>query len=90
TDTTSYAQADLESLGFYKKEDRYVCRLSISLNGATRKTDVPFDFKQTGDEAEFRAGFTINRNNFGEGVKTFTGNEPARVNIYIKAKANKI
>ena len=85
-DSGKYKTVDIESIELYAKGANYAGKFNVIVNGVVSQVEIPFEFNQTGDEAEFRAGFNINANNFPEGIKTLTMNEPAHVSIYIKAK----
>lgn len=59
---------------------------NITIKGVTKQVEIPFEFNQVGDEAEFKGSFTINRRDYGVGNRTLTMSEDVTVSINIKAK----
>ena len=86
-DTIKYTQIEVESMNLYKKGTQFAGMFNVTIKGITRQVEIPFEFNQTGNDAEFRSSFNINSRNFGEGINALTMNEPAMVSIYIKAKS---
>lgn len=85
-DSGKYTLVAVESVTLYPKGNRYAGRFKITVNGKTKETEIPFDFVQYRNEAEFRSTFNINTKNFDNGLTLLTKNETANVSILIKAK----
>jgi len=58
----------------------------VTIKGVTKQIEIPFEFNQFADEAEFKGSFDVNRSDFGIGGKTLTMSDHATINIEIKAK----
>jgi polyisoprenoid-binding protein YceI len=82
-----YKLIEMESVKLDKKGAQYSGLFKVTIKGVTKQVEIPFDFKQTGSEAEFTGSFTINRRDYGVGGKTLTMSDDAVVSIDIKAKS---
>ena len=82
-----YKLIEVESVSLEKKGSQYSGFFKVTIKGVTKQVEIPFDFKQTGNIAEFTGAFTINRRDYGVGGKTLTMSDDATVNIDIKAKS---
>ena len=85
--TEKYKLIEVESVKLYKKGAQYAGEFKVTIKGVTKQLEIPFEFNQTSNDAEFKGTFTINRRDFGVGNKTLTMSEEADVSIYIKAKS---
>jgi polyisoprenoid-binding protein YceI len=85
-DEGKYKLIDVKSAKLYKKGNQYAGLFNITIKGVTKQVEIPFQFTQTGDNAEFKGDFTINRRDFGVGGKTLTMSDDAHVTIEVKAK----
>lgn len=70
----------------YRKGAQYAGLFNVSIKGVTKQIEIPFEYTETGDTAEFKGSFTMNRRDFGVGGKTLTMAETLDVNILVKAK----
>ena len=82
-----YKLIEVKSVKLYKKGAQYAGLFSITMKGITKQLEIPFQFSQHGNEAEFKGSFTINRRDFGIGGKTLTMADHADVSIDVKAKS---
>jgi polyisoprenoid-binding protein YceI len=86
-DAAKYKIIEMKSTKLSKKGDKYVGTFSVTMKGVTKQVEVPFEFIQKGQDAEFKGTFSINRRDYGVGGKTLTMSDDANVTIDIKAKS---
>jgi len=71
--------------------DRYVARGRLTLRGATRPLDLPFELKIDGDKARARGVTTLDRTAFGVGQGEWASTDqiPAGVTVSVDVKATR-
>ncbi len=77
---------ELVSEKLYIKGAGYAGMFKVTIKGVTKEMEIPFEFNQFADEAEFKAIFQINRRDFGVGGSSMLMGDALIVNIDIKAK----
>jgi len=85
--TEKYKLVEVSSVKLYKKGNQYAGMFDVTIKGVKKQVEIPFEFTQTGKDAEFKGNFSINRRDFGVGNKTLTMSEDVEVSISIKAKS---
>jgi polyisoprenoid-binding protein YceI len=86
-DADSFKTITVESNKLYIKGTDYAGMFSVTIKGVTKEIEIPFQFNQFADEAEFKGHFPLNRLDFGVGSKSMTMADELEVNIVIKAKS---
>jgi len=81
-----YKVIEVASTKLYHKGTQYAGMFNVTIKGVTKQVEIPFEFKQSGNEAEFTGSFPLNRRDFGVGGRTLTMSDNLTVNIHIKAK----
>jgi polyisoprenoid-binding protein YceI len=84
--TDKYKLIEVASTKLYKKGAQYAGTFNVTIKGVTKSVEIPFDFKQTGNEATFTGSFPLNRRDFGVGGRTLTMSDDLTVSIEITAK----
>jgi polyisoprenoid-binding protein YceI len=91
-DAGKFKTIEVSSTKLTKKGAQYSGTFNVTMKGVSKQMEIPFSFTQKGNEAEFRANFSINRRDYGVGGKSglamFMGDD-ANVTIDIKAKKGK-
>ena len=85
-DADKYKIIEVASTKLYKKGTQYSGMFNVTIKGVTKQVEIPFEFKQTGNEAEFTGSFPLNRRDFGVGGRTLTMSDDLTVSIHIDAK----
>ena len=85
--TGKFKTIEVKSTKISKKGSQYSGVFNVTIKGVTKQVEIPFQFTQHGNEAEFKGSFTINRRDFGVGGKTLTMSDDAEVTIDVKAKS---
>lgn len=85
-DADKYKLIEVKSVKLYKKGAQYAGLFNITIKGVTKQVEIPFEFTEHENEAEFKGNFTINRRDFGVGGRTLTMADNADVSIDVKAK----
>src|ERR1019366_3429032 len=83
-DAGKYKLIEVKSIKLYKKGAQYAGLFNVTIKGVTKQVEIPFEFSQHGNEAEFKGNVTINRRDFGVGGKTLTMADDADVSIDVK------
>ena len=76
----------ISSIKLYVKGAQYAGLFDVTIKGVTKQIEIPFEFNQFADEAEFKASFPLNRRDFGVGGKSMLMADELTVNIDVKAK----
>jgi len=84
--TDKYKLIEVASTKLYKKGAQYAGIFNVTIKGVTKQVEIPFDFKETGNEATFTGSFPLNRRDFGVGGRTLTMSDDLTVNIMVTAK----
>ena len=74
------------STKIYTKDNDYAGMFNITIKGVTKEIEIPFEFIQLGDLAEFNGEFTLDRKDFGVGGSSMTMGDNVKVHLLIKAK----
>jgi polyisoprenoid-binding protein YceI len=85
-DAEKYKSIEIKSTKLYNKGHGYAGLFNVTIKGVTKQVEIPFEFKQTGKDGEFKSGFTINRKDFGVGGNSMIMGDDVKVTIDIKAK----
>ncbi len=81
-----YKLIEVKSTKLYKKGTQFRGLFNVTIKGATKQIEIPFEYSVNGNEAEFTGSFTLNRSDFGIGGKTLTMADEVEVSILVKAK----
>lgn len=82
----SFKAIQVVSAKLYLKGNDYAGLFHVTIKGVTKDIEIPFQFNQLADEAEFKGSFVLNRRDFGVGGKSLTMSDEVTVTIEIKAK----
>jgi len=82
-----YKLIEMKSTKLYAKDGKYAGMFNVTIKGVTKQVEVPFEFTQTGNSAQFRGSFGINRRDFGVGGSSMMMGDNLTVNLMIKAKS---
>jgi polyisoprenoid-binding protein YceI len=85
-----YKLIEVRSTALSRRGAQYTGTFNVTIKGVTRQVEIPFDFIQNGRNGEFKAGFTINRRDFGVGTKSGLAmalSDDVRVNIDVRVKS---
>ena len=82
-----YKLVEVASTKLYKKGNQYAGEFNITIKGETKQMEIPFEFYRNGNNAEFKANFTINRRDFGVGGDNLIMSDEVNVTIIVKAKS---
>lgn len=85
-DAASHKLIEITSVKLYPKGTQYAGMFKVSIKGATKEMEIPFDFIQFGDEADFNSTFTLNRRDFNVGGNSMTMGDEVTVTIKVKAR----
>ena len=85
-DAEKYRTITIASTKLYKKGTQYAGMFNVTIKGTTKQIEIPFDFIQHTNEAEFSGNFTINRRDFGVGGSSMIMADDLNVTIVVKAK----
>ena len=91
-DAGKHKVIEVSSTKLVKKGTQYSGTFNVTIKGVTKQVEIPFQFVQNGNNAEFKGGFTINRRDYGVGDKSglaFFMSDDAHVNIDVKASKSK-
>ena len=88
-DVEKYKLIEISSEKLYMKGTQYAGIFKVTIKGVTKEIEIPFDFLQLGDVADFNSTFTINRRDFSVGSGSMTMADNLTVNIKVKAKMEK-
>ncbi len=86
-DAGKYKTIEVKSVKLYKKGAQYAGMFNVTIKGVTKQVEIPIEFIQNGNEAEFKGDFTINRRDYGVGGKTLTMSDDVNISIDVKAKS---
>ncbi len=76
----------ISSVKLYIKGAQYAGLFDVTIKGVTKQIEIPFEFNQFADEAEFKASFPLNRRDFGVGGKSMILADELTITIDVKAK----
>ena len=82
-----YKLIEVSSTKISRAGNQFTGTFNVTIKGVTKQVEIPFEFNQSGNNAEFRGTFTIHRSDFGIGGKTLTMSDEADVSILVKAKS---
>ena len=85
-DADKYKLIEGSSIKLYTKDNDYAGLFNITIKGVTKEIEIPFQFNQLGDLADFTGDFTLNRRDFNVGGSSMTMGDNVTVHILIKAK----
>ncbi|HMG66234.1 MAG TPA: YceI family protein [Chitinophagaceae bacterium] len=85
-DAEKFKLIEITSLKLYPQGTGYAGLFRITIKGVSKEMEIPFDFIQFGDQADFNASFTINRRDFNVGGSSMTMADNVAVSIKIKAR----
>ncbi|MCW3121915.1 MAG: YceI family protein [Flavipsychrobacter sp.] len=85
-DAEQYKRIEVKSTKLYIKDAQFAGMFDVTIKGKTRHVEIPFEFNQLGNEAEFKGTFSINRRDFGVGSKTILMADYVTVTVDVKAK----
>ena len=71
-DADKFKLLEGSSTKLYFKDNDYAGMFNITIKGVTKEVDIPFQFNQLGDLAEFKGEFTLNRRDFEVGGSSMT------------------
>lgn len=81
-----YKLIEISSVKLYPKGTQYAGIFNVTIKGTTKEMEIPFDFIQLGDEADFNSTFTLNRKDFNVGGNSMTMSDDVTVTIKLKAR----
>lgn len=88
-DAGRYKLIEISSVKLYKKGNGYAGMFNVTIKGTTKQMEIPFEFTQQDNNAEFKSSFPLNRRDFSVGGKSglamFLADE-VDVSIDVKAK----
>ncbi len=85
----SHPVIQVASTKLAKQGAGYVGTFKVMIKGVTKQMQIPFTFKESSNNAEFAASFTLNRRDFGVGTKgglALFMSDDVHVTINVKAK----
>jgi polyisoprenoid-binding protein YceI len=85
-DADKYKLLEGTSTKLYTKDNDYAGLFNITIKGVTKEIEIPFQFNQLGDLADFTGEFTLDRRDFNVGGSSMTMSDNVTVHILIKAK----
>ncbi|MCD6013056.1 MAG: hypothetical protein K0Q79_2918 [Flavipsychrobacter sp.] len=85
-DVAGHKLIEISSVKLYPKNTQYAGLFKITIKGTTKEMEIPFDFIQFGDQADFNSTFTLNRRDFNVGGSSMTMSDDVVVTIKIKAR----
>lgn len=85
-DAAGHKLIEISSVKLYPKNTQYAGMFKVTIKGTTKEMEIPFDFIQLGDEADFNSTFTLNRRDFNVGGNSMTMSDDVTVSIKIKAR----
>jgi polyisoprenoid-binding protein YceI len=85
-DADKYKTIEVVSKKIYTKGTAYAGMFDVTIKGVTKEVEIPFEFIQLGDEAEFKGSFPLNRRDFNVGGASMLMADKLEVNIDIKVK----
>ncbi len=85
-DAAGHKLIQISSVKLYPKNTQYAGMFKVTIKGTTKEMEIPFDFIQLGDEADFNSTFTLNRRDFNVGGNSMTMSDDVTVSIKIKAR----
>ena len=88
-DAGKHQQIEVASVKLTKKGSGYSGQFNVTIKGVTKPVEIPFSFTQTGNQAEFKGDFSVNRRDFGLGEKSVMMSDDVNVSIDVKAKSGK-
>jgi polyisoprenoid-binding protein YceI len=89
-DAGKYKLIDVSSVKLYKKGNAYAGLFNVTIKGVTKQMEIPFQFIQQGNNAEFKGSFTLNRRDFNVGTKgglAMMLSDDVNVSIDVKTKS---
>jgi polyisoprenoid-binding protein YceI len=88
-DADKHKLIEVSSTKLVKNGSQYSGTFNVTIKGVTKQVEMPFQFIQNGNTAEFKGSCTINRKDYGVGGESglaFFMSDDAHVNIDILAK----
>jgi polyisoprenoid-binding protein YceI len=68
-DAAQHKDIELVSTSLTQKGSHYTGMFNLTIKGVTKPVEIPFEFTESGNTAEFKGSFTINRRDYGVGKK---------------------
>jgi polyisoprenoid-binding protein YceI len=84
-DVENHPTIKITSKRLAKTKNGFDSNCSITIKGQTRDVNIPFTFKQTDNQGEFKGFFSLNRLDFGLGEKSIILSDTVDIEIWIGA-----
>ena len=83
-DVEKYPKISMKSTSFEKSSDgTYKGHFQLTIKGVTKDVVVPFTYTVTGSNAVFKGSFTIIREDYGVGGKSWTMADEVTINLQL-------
>lgn len=86
-DADKFKLIEISSVKLYTQNAQYAGKFNVTIKGVTKEMEIPFDFIQFGDEADFKGTITLNRRDFNVGGSSSTMSDNLTVTIAVKTRA---
>ncbi|MCC8410589.1 YceI family protein [Mucilaginibacter sp. UR6-1] len=83
-DAAKYPTINIKSTSIQKKGSGYLGKFNLTIKGNTKPVDIPFTYTATGDKAQYKGSFKINRKDFNVGGSSMTLADEVTINIDIE------
>ncbi len=85
-DVAKYPKITMVSTLFAKgeKSGQYKGYFNLTIKNTTKQVVVPFEFTESGNDATFKASFTINRRDYNVGTGIFIMGDDVNVDIEVR------
>ena len=75
----------MKSVSFkHKSGDDYTGAFNLTIKDKTNTVEVPFSFKETGNNATFKGNFQIKRTDYGIGESSMVMSDKVKVEIEVE------
>jgi polyisoprenoid-binding protein YceI len=88
--TAKYPTMEISSTTLTKNNEHYTGVFNVTIKGVTKQLEIPFEFTEAGNNAEFNCNFIISRKEFQLGRKGLSNlflSDKVRVTIGVKASS---
>ncbi|MBE9584985.1 YceI family protein [Mucilaginibacter sp. JRF] len=83
-DAAKYPTINIKSTSIQKKGSGYLGKFDLTIKGTTKPVEIPFTYTATGDKAQYKGSFKINRKDFNVGGSSMTLADEVTINIDIE------
>ena len=81
-DVAKYPTITMKSTGFkHKIGNNYTGTFNITVKDVTKSVEVPFTYTETGNTAEFKGNFQVERSDYGVGASSLVMSDDVKIDI---------